>query len=587
MNMPTISNILRLAGFVPVFLLASCGGGNTGSGGADGAGSLDLAAVTTDMGGTGPTVDLAMPVVNPKPTVSAWLGTNIAADLSRVDIAYQLNPFDTKPAQKDGNGYPLAGVSGTSATDIGFILTSGNYNISYKGTGALAVSGIGKLAGAWQPHQASGEQRNVLQMTGAPGAFGRFLTLAITNGPNQTVTDIHILYPGFDYDTPQVFLPQFIKLLSPFRALRFMDWEATNGSTLANWSDRPAASAFGHAPNGEPYEHIIELVNQTGKDLWLTVPEHATDDFVHGFAGFVAAHLDFQRIQTARDRAGFTTPFQIIVENSNETWNGGFSAYATFLQAANANPSRYDGKYAGSFAPTWMSQNANLMKVGQYEADRLVQIAAIFKMELAAVGKGDVVSPVLSGWALGAAYSDVGLQFIKAHYGEPSKYLKYVAIAPYFGPDEGQTGSLSTLFASAEANIQSMDAGYRDFAKLVSQYGLSLVAYEGGQGISGSANQSIKHLAQHDARMYHAYLDYFQLWNKNFGPSLFMHFSLAGDPGLPENIYQYGYWGSIIGALEDTGGCVKNLPTLTGNESVADVVHFCPKYRALAEQAPN
>ena len=39
-------------------------------------------------------------------------------------------------------------------------------------------------------------------------------------------------------------------------------------------------------------------------------------------------------------------PFQIIVENSNETWNQGFSAYATFLAAAKAVPTRY------SSAPT-------------------------------------------------------------------------------------------------------------------------------------------------------------------------------------------------------------------------------------------
>src|SRR5450432_2111502 len=79
------------------------------------------------------------------PTISSWLGTNVSADLSRVDITYQLQPFDTQTSQKDPNGYPVAGVAGTSSTDIGFVLTTGTYKIAYQGTGTLAVSGIGKL----------------------------------------------------------------------------------------------------------------------------------------------------------------------------------------------------------------------------------------------------------------------------------------------------------------------------------------------------------------------------------------------------------------------------------------------------------
>jgi len=66
-----------------------------------------------------------------------------------------------------------------------------------------------------------------------------------------------------------------------------------------------------------------------------------------------------------------------------------------------------------------------------------------------------------------------------------------------------------------------------------------------------------------------------------------MHFDLAGTPGLPENIFQYGYWGSIISVLEDPAACGPGLPTLTGTETVASVVHHCPKYRALSEQVPH
>src|SRR5262249_54733943 len=122
------------------------------------------------------------------PTISSWLGTNVSADLSRVDVAYQLNPFDTPAAMKDANGYPVAGVGGKSGTDIGFVLPSGTYDIAFKGGGTLQVGGIGKLAGPWTT--VSGEQRNTVQITGTPGAFGNFLNLTIVPTPGQTVTDL-------------------------------------------------------------------------------------------------------------------------------------------------------------------------------------------------------------------------------------------------------------------------------------------------------------------------------------------------------------------------------------------------------------
>jgi hypothetical protein len=509
------------------------------------------------------------------PTASSWLGVNVSGDLPWTDITNQLTPFT---GQHDPNGYPLPGTSGTSQTDIGFVLPTGSYKISYKGTGTLAVSGIATLSGL---QTVGDEHRGLLAITGTPGAFGNLLTLAITNTAAQTVTDVHIWAPGIDYDTDQIFAPQLLALLRPFHTMRFMDWEATNNSTIMNWADRATATQFG-SNNGVPFERIAELINTTGKDGWITIPEHATDDYIHQLAQFMASHLDFVRISTARQAQGIAAPFQLLVENSNENWNTGFSAYATFLGAAQANPGRYTGVYDGIY-PSFMSGNSNLMKVGQYEADRLVKIGMIFRQEFA--GNASAIAPVLAGWALAATYSDVGLRFILANYGDPKQYVSYIAHAPYFSPDDAQTGSLASLFASASANIQAMDATFQSFAKLGSDYGIAIAAYEGGQGMGGTTNQTIKHLSQHDQRMYDTYNAYYALWRKDFGTSLFCHFTLAETPGVPESLYQYGYWGSIISIDEDAAVCGSNLPTLMGTEDIASVVHHCPKYRALAEQA--
>lgn len=563
--------------FGAAWLITGCGGDDS-VGAPDGGGDV---AVGPEAGLSEAGRDAA-PVI---PTVSSWVGTNVAGDMTRVDVSHQLAPFDTPSQQKDANGYPVAGASGKSATDVGFLLPSGTYKIAYKGDGKLDVSGIGKLTGGW--NTVNGEQQNQVQITGTPGAFGGFLDLTITNSGNQSVHDVRILFPGFDYANAPTFLPQFTDLLKPFRALRFMDWEATNGSTMANWADRPTSTSFGASPFGEPLEHEIDLINETGKDAWLNIPEHATEDFIHRFAQFVRDRLDFARIDAARDKQGFTTPFRLIIEDSNEVWNGGFSANKTYLDAANAQPNKYTGTYGGTYGPSWMGQISDLMKVGKFHGDRIVTIGNIWKQEFGTLGKSSIVAPVLSGWALGAAFSDVSLRFIKDNYGDPKTYVTYVAIAPYFDADPTTTAALGTLFTSLNNDIVSMDAAFQDFKKLDAEYGVQIVAYEGGQSLTGTADQPIKHLAQHDQRMYDTYRAYLDFWKKHFGEALFMHYSLAGTPGIPEFISQYGYWGSIISVLEDPNQCGPNLPTLLGSESVDSVVHHCPKYRALSEYVPQ
>lgn len=596
-------NSLRALAAIPWLLLpcapSACGSSSNNAASSD-AGTTDAPTASPD--GTTPASDAGRPGDGAPagdaaadsdadggpvtPTVSSWVGTNVNADLPFADITYQMAGFNTAAAQLDANGYPVAGASGTSSTNLGFQLPTGVYDISYVGTGTVAVSGIGSLVSSWQT--VSGEQRAQVKITGTPGNFGNFLTLTVTNTGSQTVTGIHIYLPGIGYDPTSPFNPALIASLAPFRALRFMEWEAINGSTLASWSNRPAASHFGTSSYGVPYELIADLVNETGKDAWINVPELADQSFMTSFATFMAQNLDFTKIDAARHAAGFTTPFQLIVENSNENWNTGFTAYNTFLATANANPTRYPGTYTGTYGPSWMSSDTNLMKVGQVEADRLVMIGQAFDTAFQAAGHAGVVKPVLSGWALGAVYSDDGLSFIKTNYGTPSTYVSYVALAPYFATaDDTTTGSLTTIFPAMVDNIMSMGSALSGFAMLGTQYGVSIAAYEGGQSLTGTTNEPIKHLAQFDARMYQTYGTYLDFWKQNFGTSLFMHFDLAGTPGLPENIYQYGFWGSLPGVDEDLTTCGKNPPTLAGTEMVSAELKYCPKWQALADRVPQ
>jgi hypothetical protein len=517
-------------------------------------------------------------------TVSTWVGTNVAADLPYIDITNQLAPFDTPDELKDARGFPVEGASGTSTTDVGFILPSGRYNISYRGEGTVLVAGIGNLASEWE--SVDGERRNAVNIVGTPGSFGGVLVVAIFNLPGQSVQDLHILCPGFDYATTRIFMPGFLNVLRPFRSMRFMDWMRTGAvAQLSEWSQAPKVAGFGKSVFGESYANIVALVNETGKDVWVNIPPNATDDFVRRFADFLRDGLDFTRIQQERDRQGLSAPFQLMFEYGNEVWDPSSPDYGALLAIARADPQRYDGQYTGSYGPSWMVQIRDLMKVGQAQADRVVQIANIFREEFSAIGKSEIIAPVLGGWSLGAAFSDVGLRFIENQYGSPQSYVSYIAIGTYFGPAGGQTGDLDTLFASMSQNIQEIAGTFQDFRQLADEYRVKMTAYEGGQGLNGPDDLYIKHLAQYDRRMYSGYIDFFALWKKHFGEALFNHYWLASIPGLPEHVYQYGFWGSIDSVLDDPSTCGRQLVELSGRESIPDLLHrYCPKYQALQEQ---
>jgi len=87
--------------------------------------------------------------------------------------------------------------------------------------------------------------------------------------------------------------------------------------------------------------------------------------------------------------------------------------------------------------------------------------------------------------------------------------------------------------------------------------------------------------------MYSVYTSYYAQWRAQFGTSLFNHYAMAGAPGLPEFVYEWGYWSVLDGVFEDTAACVQSLPTLDGTESLSSLIgQACPKYKALTEQLP-
>jgi len=178
---------------------------------------------------------------------------------------------------------------------------AGEYICLYDGKGRIEFWGDGKV-------RSRGPGRIVVEVTPKGSTF-----LRITEtDPADYVRNIRLILPGFEktYKT-RPFHPAFLKRWSRFRAIRFMDWGATNGSPVAKWSDRNTPRRQTQSGRrGVALEYMIDLANTLGADLWLCIPHQVDDDYVRRCAQLVKARLDAGR--------------KVYVEYSNECWNGMF-----------------------------------------------------------------------------------------------------------------------------------------------------------------------------------------------------------------------------------------------------------------------
>ncbi|MDX2175475.1 MAG: hypothetical protein SF028_03285 [Candidatus Sumerlaeia bacterium] len=145
----------------------------------------------------------------------------------------------------------------------------------------------------------------------------------------------------------QLFHPTFLARLAdaPWGFIRFMNWSSTNASPEQDWSDRrlpdaafmsgtqntrqPSATAGGYRVTGVAWEYCVALCNEADKDLWLTVPHLATDDYVRKLAQLVRYGSDGVEPYTSTQASPVWAPLEpgrrVYIEYSNEIWSSGGS----------------------------------------------------------------------------------------------------------------------------------------------------------------------------------------------------------------------------------------------------------------------
>lgn len=486
---------------------------------------------------------------------SSWISQN-ATGPSLWDTQY------ANSIVKDENDYPLelpVIVQGTPVPQI--LLTiiansyhpAGEYTFLADGEGEVVFSGSGVTAKLVQPSLAGSSLTYKVTLQ---SPHGNVFAKIKSSVKGNHLRNMRFIMPGFlDSYQSEPFHPEFLLRLKGNKAFRYMDLMRTNDNEIKVASKRtsPLFRSQATAVGGLAFEYIAALANATGTDAWINIPHQADVQYITELATQLYCRL-------SKDR-------KIYVEFSNELWNGIFSQSNWLYKSGCEDQSTFVPFTSGN---DWGVLGCNDGASGsRFHAKKLVQIYEIFKN----IFGNDFDSRIVKVVASQAGNPATAKSVLEA-FNEPSLNPNKIkpdalAIAPYFGGKlANQVYDECNVVANADTILREQCIGAKTLNNflvevntametdsfermranklLANQFGVKLIAYEGGQhlvGTSGRENSlaltNLLIAANRAPEMKSLYLKYYDYWfnNANVKGDLFMSFSFVVVPG------KWGSWG--------------------------------------------
>lgn len=314
-----------------------------------------------------------------------------------------------------------------------------------------------------------------------------------------------------------LFNPDYLNFMKNFSVIRFMPMSGITRNPAQHWDQRfkmdQATWGGNYGSRGAPLEIQIELANRLKADPWLNVPHAADDDYIKQFATYVRDHL-----------APGLTPH---IEYTNEAWNVNF----------------IHNEYAQKMGIAQGLDKDALMAGYKYYAKRAVEFFNIWEK---VYGGHDKFVRIISGWDTRPDISGIILA-----YKDTYKSTDVLAIAPYVGGNVRgfrESKNVDDIFKllNDEKSYRSLPKVIEEIkktAKLAKEFGVEMIAYEGGQGLVDWATRDyMQHPnplffeANRDSRMEKLYLKLYDEW-RDMGAGLFVTFS------APRSCNAHGCWG--------------------------------------------
>jgi hypothetical protein len=475
--------------------------------------------------------------VTPTAQQSAELGVNIGWvndwDPTQMfaDAMKQARKFGSVSAPYDES----AGVDaqGWPTQDAGVAILIGNRGAWTAGTYALSFTGQASVR-SWDDASVSvgavtynsATNTSTATVTVGPAYSNVYLVFTQTrrmgaSGPGTGITNVSLMRPtinGTPHAAGTLFTDRFLERLKYFTAMRMMDYLETNSSSETAWTDRsiPANASQQETPphasqniqpqfvTGASYEYAIQLANQTGKDLWLTVPnlafggtyafasttwatnlalllKYGSDVNGNPYTGLSGSDGSNPQPATGPVNPPLNAGLHVYIEYSNEFWSGVGNQSAWIQQQAAAAIA------AGDPDLDWDHDPYATDLEWRIEAKGVMLIADSFAGVYGSGNFGTVYRPIFSGQIANSG-TYAGLDYLDSQHGGANQYVWAIAGAPYVdfnGDVYGNTATASQILSGMQAyQITNIVPWIGTLSATATGYHLQggMVAYEGGQG---------------------------------------------------------------------------------------------------------
>ncbi|HIQ07153.1 MAG TPA: hypothetical protein EYH35_01705, partial [Thiotrichaceae bacterium] len=463
-------------------------------------------------------------------------------DLFKLSLPFnEARPWFTKGnITYDKNGWPKSLNGGQAGTRfISHIppkaIPSGNYTVLYKGEGEITYGASAKLV-----KRLPG--KDIIHFKPMKNGLITATLFIKKSNPRNYLREIKILMPGgichgnkfqrvhnerscggkrflsFEKHHQQlIFNPQYLHFMKDFKVLRFMNMSGVTRNNIQHWNKRPTPqkSTWGgkEGVRGVPVETMIELANTLNADAWFNMPHKANDRFINSFAQLIKKKL--------------RPHLKVYIEYSNETWNNVFVPQAEHMKQSGTRRR--------------LDKNRNIAGAKFYS----LQSVHIFKMWERILGKHRLIR------VMGGSTTNIALTHTILGYKNAYKHVDALAIAPYFHIDQKQIRHIRSVpkvfqLLNDKNNRYSIDNTLKFVKKqadAAKQFGVHLIAYEGGQHLVQSKTHSINEganpfliKANKHPMMARAYQRLLSGWKKA-GGTLFIAFS------SPRPYTWHGSWG--------------------------------------------
>ncbi|WP_194269409.1 Ig-like domain-containing protein [Tritonibacter litoralis] len=452
----------------------------------------------------------------------------------------------------DDNGWPTEIPE--DAPTIGFIFSD---TIGREGTYVLRYEGEGEIDLRFDANIISQKDGEIVFEHGS----GSFEVLLRSTDPNDTgdyIKNISIVKEEYVdlYDAGATFNPDALDVLADFREFRTMAWQRTIESPIETLDDLPSLEESSWATEyGVPIEALVQLSNEAGTDLWITIPTKANADVIEHYATYIRDNLD--------------PNLKVTVEYGNELWNYGYQdthdLRAEAIEAWNLDP----GDNASRFA---------------YITSKAADVALTFKEIFNQVGEDE--RPLLHN-TLGtqSAVPSVTEALLRAdawqlndpdNFIPPEEIFDSIAVTTYFG---GATLTRDELRADLIEAINDPDVDAQAFLfeklndpdypfsipatgeflreqkEIADRYGLQVTDYEGGAHLLHFDNTNLPQETVEQLEGF--YVDFYRseymrelfqgIWDiwREVGTGAFTNHGSVGEPS------RYGFF-SFLSDLNDT-----------------------------------